>query len=184
MTIRLFRGHNVDEHANSTAAYLPGGRLFAAGWTPGSVLRGLIRGVSAEFKRVEDFLRSLAVELDPRTTSLFITEWERNVGIPDTCYQGTGTLTERRRDVLAKLVSSGLQTEQDYIDFVALFGWTATVSQGASKFEIIITFIGTAPQVFPLTYPIPFGDPLLATMSCILSKLKPANCTISFVATP
>ena len=113
---------------------------------------------------------------------------------------GTGTNDERRRDILAKLASLGVQTAQDFEDLAEIFGITVQVESGAdvatifpfifpalffsstkeARFTIVVTFLEEAPNAFPLTFPITFGDELIGLLECLFAKLKPANCDIIF----
>ncbi len=196
----LFDPHLTAEQADSLADYLPGGRLFQSARTNGSNLRKLLNGLGNELFTAEGYLRTISNEYDINTTTLFIEEWEAALGIPDDCFTGTGTIQDRRRDVLVKLASLGVQTEQDFIGLAALFGIVVTIEQGANvacifpfvfpciffssgkeaRFTIIVQFTVDASNQFPLTFPIPFGDATIAIVECLFSKLKPANCAIQF----
>lgn len=202
--------YTLSEHADALAAYLPNGRTFEAKntivWstdkTPvriGSNLRLLLEGIAGEFKRAHEYLLTLEEEYLPDQTVLFLDEWERAVGIPDSCFAGTGTDDERRRDILVKLASLGVQTVDDFIDLAALFGITVEVIPGydeitfpltfpvlmfdaewEARYTIIVKFIEESPAVFPLTFPIIFGSGEIATLECLFNKVKPANCEIIF----
>ncbi len=102
-----------EEQTNSLAAYLPQGRAFAAKHVEGSVTRGLLAGLSGELIRNAELIEEFRQEILPDETILFVDEWERAVGIPDACFTGSGTVAERRADVLAKLTSLGVQTSED-----------------------------------------------------------------------
>ena len=134
-------------------------------------------------------------------TVSFLDEWESAVGIPDDCFTGQGTNDERRRDILTKLASLGIQTAQDFEDLAEIFGVDVIVLGGAesgsvfplifpvivffnsakeARFTIIVTFILEAANEFPLTFPIQFGSDEIAILECLFTKLKPANCDIIF----
>ncbi len=49
------------------------------------------------------------------------------------------------------------------------------------RFAIVVKFTGFDIPIFPLEFPIPFGDPVLGILVCLFTKLKPANVDIIFV---
>lgn len=182
----IFENRSLEECTNSLARYHPDGKLFLGKNINSTNYHKFLRGLSEELCRAQDLLITYITEILPDQTTLLIEEYERALGIPDSCLDNTGTVSERRRNILAKLASSGLQTSQDFIDFAKIFGYVnpdpgeITVSQGVSKFEIIITFPVANSPVFPFTFPIPFGSTGQSTVECLLTKLKPANCRITF----
>ena len=190
---------NIEEQAQSLANYLPGGRLFKAANIRNSNFRKLLRGLAQELIKADDFIRVYQDEIIPNETVSFIDEWEAAVGIPDDCFSGAGTLTERRSHVLIKLASLGVQTAEDFIELGALFGIVLDVRSGSvngnfplvfpwrfypsaieARFTIVVSFTVTEANRFPLTFPIIFGDEQIGILECLFRKLKPANCDILF----
>ena len=182
----LFDERTLTECTNSLARYHPDGELFEAKNIEDTTYRNFLTGLSVELCRAQDLLITYINEVLPDTTTLLIAEWQSALGIPDGCITGGGTTAEQRRDILLKLAASGLQTDQDYIDFAKIFGFVnpdpgeITVSQGASRFEIIITFPAAEGSSFPYTFPIVFGTQVTLLLECLFTQLKPANCTITF----
>ena len=193
--MRILR--TVEEQAQSLANYLPGGQVFGPKNKNNSNLRKLLRGMAGELFTADGYIRTYQQEIIPDGTVLFIGEWEKAVGIPDSCFPGTGSIDERRLHVLVKLASLGVQTAQDFVDLAALFSVTITVTAGstpggfpmtfpirlfgpAAYFTIIIQFTVQSANRFPLTYPITFGDGTIALLECLFTKLKPANCDLIF----
>lgn len=191
--------NSLEEHTNALAQYLPGSELFEAKNIDGSNFRDLLRGLAGEFKTAQGYISTLEDEYFPDGTALYINEWESAVGIPDSCFSGTGDLEERQRDVIIKLASLGIQTEKDFEELAALFGVTVDVQQISphavfpmifpiyfasgpieARFTIIVTFTVDAASRFPLTFPFTFGDAALSTLECLFRKLKPSNCNIIF----
>jgi len=188
-----------EEQATSLANYLPGGRAFQQKIIAGSNLRKFLLGLASELFLEEGYLRTYEEETKPDNTVLLLDEWENAVGIPDDCFPGTGTLAERRTHVLVKLASLGVQTEQDFIDLATLFGLTVTITPtietvifpytfpmqfipaSQARFTITITFAVVVFNAFPLTFPIQFGDPQHAILTCLYKKLKPANVDLIFI---
>lgn len=182
------------KQTQALADYLPGGRTFEGKNIYGSNLRALLTGLAGEFTRAQEYLRTMVQEYYPDTTDLYLSEWEKALGIPDDCFSGTGTHTERRRDILVKLLSVGLQTAQDIIDLAALFGKTVTVDQVSPEylpldvpfypegeftpgFTIIVSGMDLIDAVPPLDVPfLPGGESSI--LECLLRKQIPANCEL------
>lgn len=200
MSFELFTSHTTDEHATSIGQYLPGGPLFNSSLRPDTTFRKFLVGLGQEFQRAEEQLGLLSSEIDPRSTTLFIEEWEQNVGIPDSCFIVANTLEERRTNILIKLVSSGVQTEQDFIDLGALLGFTITIEQPVESFVLpqivpfIVNSIGENRFIWivkgdfiltPLPQIVPFivGGTETTVLECVFNLLKPATTFIIFEPT-
>lgn len=96
-------------------------------------------GAAVELARVEERGYKLLEELDPRTTSEMLTDWERMVGIPDECSGIAATIQERINAVYRKYISRGGNTasNQFKIDLAATLGYTITiVTPGTSVFRM------------------------------------------------
>ena len=52
---------------------------------------------------------------DAWTKTELLTRWESAVGIPDSCFPGTGTIDERRAHVLLKLAKMNVQTAEEFV---------------------------------------------------------------------
>ena len=191
--------HNIEEHANALADYMPNGRLFEAKKINNSNFRQLLRGIANELFTAEGYLISLNNEYLPDQTVLFIDEWESALGIPDSCFSGSGTITERRRDILVKLASLGVQTADDFIELGVIFGIDVTIQTGSevasfpmsfpliffntpsdSRFTIIIDFPLPSGGFFIYNFPIIFGEASQFILKCLFRKLAPANCQVNF----
>jgi uncharacterized protein YmfQ (DUF2313 family) len=195
----LFRRRNLEDYTDSLAAYMPGGELFTSKSIHDSNFRKLLRGMAGELFRVNGLLREYSPGIIPDETIKFIEEWESALGIPDSCFKATGTIDERRRDILVKLASLGVQTAQDFVDLAAIFGITVTVTAGLeeiqfplvfpvlmftteteARFTIVIEFTGNDVERFTYEFPILFGSGDIAILECLFNKLKPANCNLIF----
>jgi len=169
--------HTIAEHANSLAAYLPGGRLFESAYIDGSKFRQFLVGLSSELANAEALTKEYQDQYSPETTTDFIEEWESALGIPDSCFSGSGTITERRRDVMVKLAALGVQTELDFLALALKFGVTVDIIAGSevgtfpytfpmtffsserhARFTLVVDFTVTAASRFPLTFPFVFGS--------------------------
>lgn len=132
------------------ANYLPSGRVWGAKAVAGTVTRQLLEGLAIEMIRSNDLIERFKTQILPDLTTDFLTEWEQAVGIPDDCFGGTGTLDERRGDLLIKLVSLGVQTADEFIALAALLGVSVLITQPGSAQTFTYTFLDTeedAPSV-------------------------------------
>lgn len=193
----LFQRRDIEQYADSLADYFPNGRLFISKRANDSNFRKLLRGIAYTLFDANGLL--IEYDILPDETEKFLSEWESALGIPDDCFSGTGTNNERRRDILVKLASLGIQTAQDFVDLAALFGLTVVVKGGITensfpltfpfiffdtdkeaRFTIVIEFFVQGSSVFPFTFPFVFGSNEQAILECLFQKLKPANCNLIF----
>ena len=194
----------LEEQTNSLANYMPLGRAFGAKSISGTVTRALLEGFAGELIRNEALIAEFRDEILPDETILFISEWERAVGIPDACFTGKGTDDERRSDILAKLAALGVQTAEDMrLLALRIYGLEITIttpeipstsvfplvfphtfegSDKESRFTLLINY-DNLPEVerFPLTFPILFGTRDQATLECVIARQKPANVKIGSI---
>lgn len=186
-----------ERHVNSLADYLPNGIMFEAKNINDSNFRQLLRGLSHELFTAQGYLCTLEEEYFPDATTLFLNEWEQALGIPDDCFSGSGTIIERRRDIVVKLSALGVQTADDFVALALVFGITVTVtalseeafppfpvpftpvSLPDARFIIVVTgddILGSVPP-----YNVPFdlivGESIL---ECLFNKLAPENCKVIF----
>ena len=200
MAGKLFNDTTQTDETNALASFMPGGRAFLAAKLPSTTLRTLLYGLAAELVRVNAQINEITYEHQIDQTTLLIEQWESALGIPDCCFTNTGTLAQRRENVLIKLASCGVQSKQDFIDLAALLGYTVTITPGAergifpltfplyffdcaqtARFLMIVTVDTTqVPNTFPFTFPFTFGSNIITGIECLFGKLKPANVEIIF----
>lgn len=171
----------------------------------GSNLRNLMNSLAIEACRIEERALELIEEVDPRTTTELLTDWERLTGLPDECEPSPENLTinERRARVVQVLTTSGGQNAQFYVDLAASFGITIEVTDvsdqppfraGRSRAgdrltngNWVYTFIISAPASEATRFRAGLsraGDRLLdvsnPTLECLINKYKPAH-TIALI---
>ena len=196
----LITQHSISKHADSLADYLPSGRLFESARITDTNFRNLLFGLASELFNAEGYLKTISNEYDINTTTLLIEEWEGALGIPDTCFAADGSIEDRRRDILIKLASLGVQTSEDFEELGNIFDVSVTVNAGIdfssvfpmifpfiffnsasdARFTIIVDFTVEPASRFTLTFPFTFGSAGINTLECLFNKLKPANCDIIF----
>lgn len=198
-----FLALSLETNTNALASYLPGGELYRAKNIKNSNFRNYLSGIAIELIRVESKIKELADDYYIWTTEDLIGEWESAVGIPDSCYSNDGDLDLRRKQVIAKLALSNTQTRQDWICFAAFFGYTINIYSGEifggfparfpvllaqnekeARFTIVVEFIGLIPpanSVFPGEFPMLLGGDETSFLRCVFTKMKPAQCAITFI---
>jgi uncharacterized protein YmfQ (DUF2313 family) len=200
-----FQSHTVEEHQRALGQYFLNDRTATNKNIIGSNLYKMFYGLAGEFKRVDDLFQSVWDGTNILTTTdvNYMSLWEGAVGIPDDVFVNTASLSidERRSQVLIKLTSLGVLTEQDFIDLAALFGYVVEISNGIEygtfPLTFPFTFFSTPKQarftmivnmptslaptsVFPLVFPFTFSDGGGSILELLFRKIKPANTTIVF----
>ena len=89
----------------------------------------LLEGLGAMLARVHVDIDALPGEIDPRTTTRLLPDWETFCGLPDGCLPGGGTLTQRRNAVVARLTSTGGASSAYLIQQSAVYGYTVTIDE-------------------------------------------------------
>ena len=181
------------------AGYLPNDRLHALKNKEGSNLRKILIGLATQWGAFRDSVNEVSYEYDPRNTTALIQEWETFVGIPDSCISNTGTLEQRRKNILLKLAGINATTKKQFENIALILGYNVVVetgietstfpltlpfiliSAGAAPFTIVVTLDSSLqPSGFPLTLPFILNDGIPDVLLCFFEKLKPANAQIFF----
>lgn len=187
------------EQTSILAQYLRNDPLHASKNIEGNNLQKLLSGLALEFLRERDKVNEVYSEYDPNSTTKLLEEWETFVGIPDSCFTNTGTIEQRRKNILLKLVGSNATTAEQFEAIALVLGFTINVQAGGdvSVFPLQLPFILT-PQAdipfvivvtissalftntFPLILPFILGSDQTEILKCFLEKLKPAHCVIQY----
>lgn len=83
----------------------------------------LLAAFAASVRRAHLAVLSLRAELDPRAASVLLADWERLVGLPDTCDPGQGSIEERRAAVVTRLTNQGGQSHAYFIQLAERLGF-------------------------------------------------------------
>lgn len=210
--------HDLETHRSILASYFPGGEVWDAKaisenvvlpsglLRAGSTLYRLIRGFAPTMQRADMAIDELFAEMMPDETSKMVAEWERALAIPDDCFPGTGTIEQRRRHILLKLSSLGLQTRQDFENFAIDFGIAVQVRSGIEHVAVVeggyetalptmaLATFGSVKEArftmvctytdptggFEFDFAIPFGGEEVGRLNCLFERLKPSNVAIVF----
>lgn len=89
----------------------------------------LLLALGDEFARVQSRAELLLGEADPRDTYELLAEWERNVGLPDSCVLEAQTTEQRRAALIARLALGGNLSRQYLIGLAAHAGYTITITE-------------------------------------------------------
>jgi uncharacterized protein YmfQ (DUF2313 family) len=187
------------QQADILAQYIRDDRLHQAKNKEGSNLRKVLIGLAEEFVRFRDKANLIYDDYSPGKTEQLITDWETQVGIPDDCFSNTGTLEERRTNILLKLAGINVSTEQQFKNVASILGFNIEVSNGieTSTFPLTLPFIllnqDEAPFTIIITLPaseqpagLPLELPFTLTsqapeiLECLFNKIKPAQCNLIF----
>lgn len=194
-----FAAQTIEEQALLLAGHLPDGEAWRNKFNADANLGKLVIGLAAEYLRVSTLLEESLSEVDAATTIQLIEEWEQSVGIPDDCLEASGSLEQRRENVISKLGNyGGVQTAQDFVDFAEFLGFDVRISNGVTNgvfpLQFPIAFYGSRKEavhtiivdleeeraVFPLSFPILFSPSVTGIIECLFRKLAPANCRVIF----
>ena len=95
-----------------------------------SVLSRVLLAIGDELARVGERAADLQDEADPRTALETLEDWERILGLPDSCLEEIpSSVSERRVAVAARFAARGGQSAQFYIDLAATLGYTITIDE-------------------------------------------------------
>lgn len=181
------------------AQYLRDDRLHQAKNNDQSVLRRILLGLASEWLNFRNKINEVSNEYNPTSTTKLIEEWEKFVGIPDSCIAIASTIEQRRLNILLKLAGVNVSTEKQFKNIALILGYNIEVSNGVSTstfpltlpflliseasapFTIVITLPASLkPAGFPLTLPFILTSGQPAILNCLFNKIKPANTQLYF----
>ena len=116
--------------ADTLARHFSLGHAWQAFRTPGKTARKLLEGYAEAYEDMTRALCRLAGEIDPRTTTDLIAEWEAALSLPDACLPSADTIEKRRERILFRLSKRRWTTAQDWHDLAALFGLEIRITPG------------------------------------------------------
>lgn len=108
-------------------ALLPFGRAWPR--DEGSTLGGLLAGLAEEFARVDGRALALLDEADPHTALELLPDWERALGLPDSCSPIPTVIRERQLAVARKLAGLGGQTPAFFIELARKAGLDVRIEE-------------------------------------------------------
>lgn len=199
-----FKRKTKEEFTDYLASFLPNGRLFEAKFIEDSILRKYLQGKAPEFVRLNDLFNTHIEQLDPNITENYLEEWEAALKIPDNCIPLASAAQERRDNIILKLGSLSIQTEDDYKELASFYGFTITfVTDEFPPYSVPFTPLGDEDLSFFPPYNVPFtplgdatestrfvfyvkgdfdSDPTKAAIfQCLIRKLVPSTYRVIFI---
>ena len=142
--VKIFDDRDIATHTNITASYMQQGWWSRAIRQVDTIWYKILKSLSSTFKTLDTQINATGLETFPDETIDLIERWEKDLGIPDDIFDNSGTLEQRRNNVIIKLAGLGVQTAEDFVNVAKLIGYDNVVISAAEV------------AVFPLSFPIPF----------------------------
>lgn len=120
-------GMSAEQYRDQLLARQPPGAALPT--DPESTWAKLLLALADELARLDARAEVLLEEADPRTTYELLPDWERNVGLPDSCVPGAQTVEQRRAALIARLALGGNLSRQYLIGAAARLGYTITITE-------------------------------------------------------
>lgn len=120
---------DATNYQQQLAALLPPGPLWDS-LRQDETAQALLLALADEFARIDARSDDLLRELDPRSVSELLAEWEAWAGLPDSCAALGVTLAERRAALHAAITSEGGQNRAYFITLAERLGFPgATITE-------------------------------------------------------
>ena len=201
----------LEPNGNAVATLLrhtPLGEAWRAYRTPGKVAARLYEGYAKAYDDCSAALCRLTAELDPRTTTELLPEWERALALPDACLPAATTLEERRDRLMFRLAKRRWTTAQDWHDLAEIFGLAIAITPGwlvqkpalyahryakrydlfpkLGRFRVYINILADRSAGYDYGvagrgpgYPVPYGsEEKYALFKCLIERVRPANVVV------
>lgn len=111
---------------------LPKGRLWQPKEQP--TFSKVLESSAQELCRVDDRVKQMLLEIDPRTTFESLDQWETTVGLPDECTPDGLSTDERRNQIVQKLTTIGSLSKTFYEFIAAQLGFPTVVVENRVNF--------------------------------------------------
>ena len=128
-------------------SHLPAGKAWRGFRIAGQVAHRFIRGLARLHQDAWRFLNTVHEQIDYRTTTQLITEWEAGLSLPDRCLPRATTLEQRRRWIAFRLNKRRWNTARDWHDLAALFDLQIRITPG---------WVVQRPALYAAIYPVQY----------------------------
>ena len=164
----------------------------SGGIAEGNLLTRLLQCFANELSRIEADAWRLLNETDPGVAVDLLEDWERVLGLPESCFVDRElTIDERQRQAHVKLFQAAqTATRQFYIDYAASLGFTITVEtedlstaprrMGVARMGFERMGGSSGDSIFQITIH-PGGASDNDFLKCSLNKVKPAHTIITYI---
>lgn len=115
----------VEDYQQQLIALSPPGKAWNT--AAGSDYNSLLKVFAIALSRFDDQAETMLNELDPRTATRLLPEWERCLGLPDPCAPADQTLQQRREAAHAKYIMKGGQSKAYFIKLAERLGYLITI---------------------------------------------------------
>jgi len=115
------------DYTSDYQAHLPSGAIWPR--AADSVATEFARGQTIEFGRVDERAAQLLLEMDPRSTTELIDDWERVTGLPDPCVESAPTTLEGRRAAITSRIiarGNGGPSQTFLLEVLAALGYASS----------------------------------------------------------
>lgn len=127
-------------------AHTPSGWAWSGFRVPGKTAYKFWQGIAKSLTAAWVALCDMAAEVDYRTGTQFLGEWEDALGLPDRCLPTqSGSDSDRRKWIKFRLDKRRWTTAQDWVDLAALYGLDIVVTPGWNVQE---------PALYAMNYPL------------------------------
>ena len=199
----LFKPATVEENAFLLASHLPHGKIWMNAFDPSDDFGKLFKGLAMEFYRFQVLEEKFYDEMDIDEANELLTDWEKSVGLPNSCFSTNVSKTERRKQI--KQIFSkfgGVQKAEDFVRVAAVFDFDITVIPTRTIVELPLEFpmlfFGdkkdvvhsffiqinsdlTTESTFSIPFPVPFSSGGKGFLQCIFDFLAPANVKVIII---
>ena len=109
-------------------------RLFPPGlaWDENPLVETLAQIFSAVTEAFDDDSKALFLERFTLSQKQSLDEWEQAFALQDDCSEFGTSIADRRKNVIARRIALGGQTEQAYRDLAKLFGFEIEIKRYAA----------------------------------------------------
>ena len=186
----------------SLLAHTPSGWAWSGFRVPGKTAYRFWKAIATSLTDAWQALSDMAYQVDYRTGTQFIGEWQDALSLPDPCLPDAVTLAEKRAQIQFRLDKRRWTTAADWQALAILFGLTITVTPGwcvqkpalfdtcldsyffdfekLGRFRVYVDITGCSGEGFDYDYDheFPSDDPNCVDFMCLLQRVKPANVVI------
>ena len=189
-------GMTADDYLSQLQALLPHGPAWPR--DSSATLTMLLQAMADELARIDGRTDQLLEEVDPRTTTELLADWERVAGLPDACVTDDQSTAQRRAALHARLTTLGGQSTAYFIALAASLGYTVTITEFhlhtvendveyplyAAPWQFAWQVNAQQDTVGTLTVTDTVADPLAwwgnELLECVTRRLAPAHTHVMF----
>jgi uncharacterized protein YmfQ (DUF2313 family) len=184
-----------DSASQQMADTLPRGRAWGHKNTDGSNTRLLIDSLAVAHNRVQQQVELLDTEFRIENAVALLPDWETSVGLPDECFDVSGSLEIRRQAVIDRLRKTPLVKLADFQSFVDRLypDLNITLKPAFLEFELEYELEATLTGAFDTTFYLIATIPVITEslevdlemeigvgvdvnqFICLMNKIMPAN---------